>query len=214
MDITEIVLKRHTCKDYDETKKIPAQQVEALLTVLRNSPSSVNSQPWHFIAVTTDEGKMKIAPAFTEANQPKIKHAGLTVIFCRRNVIDSAYTAHLLDQEEKDGRFTIPGACDAQEKGRGHFVALNSHSEVQQQRWMEKQVYISLGFFLLSAAAMGLDATPIEGVDMAGLDQILNLHGQGFSSVVAAVAGYRNSRDFNAALPKSRLAATEVITRM
>ena len=49
MDIARIALSRHACKAYDPTRKIPAEQIEQLVTLLRYAPSSVNSQPWHFI---------------------------------------------------------------------------------------------------------------------------------------------------------------------
>ena len=48
MDIAHIALTRHTCKDYDPARKIPAEDLEKIRTLLRYAPSSVNSQPWHF----------------------------------------------------------------------------------------------------------------------------------------------------------------------
>ncbi|KEQ01586.1 Nitroreductase, partial [Snodgrassella alvi SCGC AB-598-J21] len=48
MNITDISRQRYTTKHYDKTKKIPEEQLAQLFEVIRNSPSSVNSQPWHF----------------------------------------------------------------------------------------------------------------------------------------------------------------------
>jgi nitroreductase/dihydropteridine reductase len=80
------------------------------------------------------------------------------------------------------------------------------------QQWMEKLVYIALGTLLLGAAALEIDATPIEGYDHVTLDEALGLRERGLKSVVMAALGYRSADDFNAALPKSRLPAEEIFT--
>ena len=74
--------------------------------------------------------------------------------------------------------------------------------------------YLALGTLLLGAAAKGIDATPMEGIDRQALDEELGLAAQGLSSVVAVALGYRSDSDFNAALPKSRLPAERVLTRL
>jgi nitroreductase / dihydropteridine reductase len=65
---------------------------------------------------------------------------------------------------------------------------------------------------LFGAAALDIDATPIEGFDRAVMDEALGLRERGLSAVVLAALGYRSAEDFNAALPKSRLPAEEVFT--
>lgn len=50
MNFLELAQTRHTTKAYDQTKKIPHEQLEQLLLeVLRLSPSSINIQPWRFL---------------------------------------------------------------------------------------------------------------------------------------------------------------------
>ena len=82
------------------------------------------------------------------------------------------------------------------------------------QQWMEKQVYLALGALLVSAAALEIDATPIEGFDRGILDEALGLQKQGLRSVVLAALGYRSEDDFNASLPKSRLPVDEILTHL
>ena len=79
---------------------------------------------------------------------------------------------------------------------------------------MARQAYISLGFLLMGAATLGLDATPIEGFFPEKLDAALGLTEQGLKSVVVASIGHRSAQDFNATLPKSRLPADQLITRL
>ncbi|MBN0903956.1 nitroreductase family protein, partial [Pseudomonas aeruginosa] len=56
MDIVSVALKRYSTKAFDATKKLTAGEAEQLKTLLQYSPSSTNSQPWHFIVASTDEG--------------------------------------------------------------------------------------------------------------------------------------------------------------
>ncbi len=65
---------------------------------------------------------------------------------------------------------------------------------------------------LLGAAALGIDATPMEGFDANSLDQELGLREQGYMALVVVGLGYRGESDFNAALPKSRLTREQVFT--
>jgi nitroreductase/dihydropteridine reductase len=80
------------------------------------------------------------------------------------------------------------------------------------QHWMEKQVYLALGTLLLGAAELEVDAVPMEGFNAKVLDEELGLREKGFTSVVLVSLGYSGADDFNAKLPKSRLAAETVFT--
>lgn len=214
MDITRIATTRYTTKAFDPHKRIGSALVEQLQTLLRYAPSSTNSQPWHFVIAGSDEAKAKIARATTgpySGNESKVLNASHVVVLCARTALDDAHLAHVLEQEEKDGRFRTAEAREMQQRGRGYYV--NMHRELNDtQQWMEKQVYIALGTLLLGAAAMEIDATPIEGFDRTALDDALGLHERGLTSIVLAALGYHSDDDFNAALPKSRLPAEELFT--
>jgi len=217
MNLSRIALSRHTCKAYDPDRKIPSGQIDQLKTLLRFAPSSVNSQPWHFIIAAGKEGKERIARAASEGayanNGAKILNASHVVVLCARTSLDDAYIAELLAQEAADGRLPTTEAREAQNRGRNYYA--NLHREAGDTRcWMEKQVYLALGTLLFGAAALDIDATPIEGFDPLKLDEVLGLPAQGLKSVVLAALGYRGKDDFNASLPKSRLPADRVISEL
>lgn len=216
MDIAGISLSRHTCKAYDPSRKILPGQIEQLRTLLHNAPSSVNSQPWHFIMAASDEGKARIAKATQHpiyaANGPKILNASHVVVFCARTTMDEAHINAVTEQEDHDGRLPSPEAKAAQFKGRSFYVNLHRYDLKDTQHWMEKQVYLALGTLLLGAATLGIDATPIEGFDPRILNDELGLRDKGLTSVVLAVLGYHSGEDFNATLPKSRLPVGAVIS--
>ena len=219
MDIARIARTRHTCKAYDPSRKIPADQIEQLKTLLRFAPSSVNSQPWHFFIAETDAGKARIANSTPEgspyaANLPKVKNASHVVALCARTNVDDAHIAALLAQEEADGRFPTPEGKEMQNKGRNFYVGLHRANPADMQAWTQKQVYLALGTLLFGAGTLDIDATPIEGFDPKLLDEELGLAEKGLKSVVLVALGYRSEQDFNAKLPKSRLPAESVITEL
>lgn len=214
MNIAELVRSRHTCKAYDPQRPLSEEQLAQLQEILRYSPSSVNSQPWHFFLITSVEGKAKLVPTLTEHNMEKVRSAPLTVVIATRTELDDEHLTALLEQEAADGRFASDEAKKGQDGGRRYYVGLNSTSVQKQQEWMARQAYIALGFLLMGAATLELDATPIEGFFPEKLDAALGLTERGLKSVVVASIGYGSEQDFNAALPKSRLPAEQLITRL
>jgi nitroreductase/dihydropteridine reductase len=215
MDIARIATSRYATKAYNPHRRIDAALMAQLQTLLRYAPSSVNSQPWHYVIAESAAARAKIATATTgpySGNEPKILHASHVVVLCARCELTDAHLARVLAQEERDGRFPSPEARAAQQKGRGFYVNLHRNELHDTPQWMEKQVYLALGTLLLGAATLEIDATPIEGFDRAVLDEALGLQEQGLSSVVLAALGYHSSDDFNATLPKSRLPAEELFT--
>ncbi len=82
--------------------------------------------------------------------------------------------------------------------------------------WMEKQVYLNIGSFLLGAATLGIDATPMEGIDVKALGEEFGLREKGYTALVAVSIGYRAESDFNTTdkTPKSRLPESEIFTEI
>ena len=214
MTILEASQKRFTAKKYDGTKKIPEEQIKQLCAILRNSPSSVNSQPWHFFVISSPEAKQKILPAILPFNHDRITDASHVVVFCAKNELSDSYLQSILAQEDKDGRFSSEEIKKTTDDGRRYFVNLNSTTPAEQMTWKSKQVYIALGNLLLTASSLGIDSTPIEGIEPQKMDEILGLNNKGLSSLVVASLGYHQEDDYNSKLPKSRLSEQEIFTFM
>ncbi len=213
--LIDVVNKRYSAKTFDPEKKISDAHVEQLMALLRFSPSSVNSQPWHFIIAGTDEGKKRITrgtQGFYTFNEAKVLNASHVVLFCAKTDIDEEYTLKLLEQEDLDGRFTEPGFKDDNHMGRSIFVNMHRFDLKDAQHWMEKQVYLNMGTLLLGAGALGIDAVPIEGLDPKALDEEFSLREKGYTALAIVALGYHSEEDFNASLPKSRLPEEEIFT--
>jgi len=215
IDLVSIAQARYTAKAYDPARKIPAPLIAQLRTLLRLTPSSVNSQPWHFVVASTDAGRKRIAQATHGPyayNAPKVLNASHVFVLCTRHTLTDAHLEAIIQQEARDGRY--PGPQDQQARRESLLGYANAHRYTHRdaQTWMEKQTYIALGTLLLGAAALDLDATPIEGFDNAVLDRELALPEQGFTGTVIVPVGYHGANDFNAALPKSRFPEPELFT--
>lgn len=215
--ITDFAQQRHTTKAY-VPRRISGADMVQVRELLRFAPSSTNLQPWHFVIAGTDEGKARVAKAAEEKfpfNVGAIKNASHVVVFAGRIDADEAYLQKVLAQEEADGRFA--GNPDefkpAMHKGRSMFVDIHQNQIGDGQPWMAHQVYLNLGQFLLGLATLGIDATPMEGVDTDVLDAEFGLRDKGYASLFVVPIGYSDpDADYNAALPKSRLIEAEIIT--
>ena len=217
MDIVSIALQRYSTKAFDASKKLTALEAEKIKTLLRYSPSSTNSQPWHFIVASTEEGKARVAKSAAGGyvfNERKMLDASHVVVFCAKTAMDDAWLEKVVDQEDADGRFATPEAKAANHKGRTFFADLHRKDRQDDAQWMAKQVYLNVGNFLLGVGAMGLDAVPIEGFDADVLDAEFGLKEKGFTSLVVVPVGHHSVEDFNKALPKSRLPEETVVTEI
>ncbi|CAG8999489.1 MAG: Oxygen-insensitive NAD(P)H nitroreductase [Candidatus Celerinatantimonas neptuna] len=213
MNPTQLARARYTAKAFDPSRKIPLEQFDDLIESLRLMPSSVNSQPWHFIIASDESGKQRIAKSASGVsayNAAKIINASHVVVFCTKTTIDETHLELLLGQEQFDGRFNSDDAKDAASKVRQGYVNLHKKDLNDLQQWMEKQTYLALGGFLVNTALLQIDATPMEGVDFSILDKEFELASRNLRSTVVVALGYHSCDDFNASLPKSRLTGEQI----
>jgi len=217
MDTLATAKTRYATKAYDAEKKIPKEQFEKLLEILRFSPSSVNIQPWHFLIAETDESKQRIASGLTGNyvyNAAKVLHSSHTLIFCTRTDISAEYLEQLLQQDDLSGRFKDETAKQGQRATREGYVEFYRNELKNLSAWMENQTYLALGQLLFAAGLEGIDATPMEGFDRDTINQKFGLTEKGLKASVIVALGYRSENDFNAKLPKSRLPDDVIFTRL
>ena len=218
MNITEILNWRYSTKEFDSSKKISNEDLQKVKDLLQMSPSSTNIQPWHFIIASTEEGKKRVAKGtqgFFSFNEPKVMNASQVIVFCSRTGADENYMQHLLEVEDKDGRYPNEEIKQMVYGARNIFANMHRYDFKDLQHWLEKQVYLNIGNFLLGVAALGIDALPMEGIDLKALDEEFKLREKGFTAVAAISIGYRNEEaDFNSPskTPKSRLPQEEIFT--
>ncbi len=67
---------------------------------------------------------------------------------------------------------------------------------------------------MATAAILGIDTCPMEGMNPARYDEILGLTGSGHTTVVACAAGYRAADDKAAVAPKARFDSSRIISHI
>lgn len=179
---------RYTTKKYDSNYKIDDKTIEELKEIVRLSPSSINSQPWKFTFVSDKTLKNKLAEA-SQHNLQKIKDASHIVVFSVLNDV-AEFEKHVE---------TLNAGNQAY-----YQSIIKPKSEAEIKAWLKNQVYISLGFFLSASASLGVDSTPMEGIEP---DKYKGILGYGnYSPVLAVALGKRDEEDANQPIhnPKSR----------
>ena len=215
MDLLNISKTRYTTKAYDPSKKIPQQQFDRLIQILRLAPSSINIQPWHFFIIENDQAKQRISKSLVGKyayNAPKILDSSHSILFCTKADITENHLTNLLNQDYQSGRFKDQTAKQAQQDARTGYVDFYRNEKGDIQRWAENQTFIALGQTLLAAGIEGIDATPIGGFNEEIISEELGLVEKGLIPSVLLALGYRSEQDFNAKLPKSRLNKDDIFT--
>ena len=216
-NLTEVMEWRYSVKDYNPSKKLSAEDFQSLKEVLRLSPSATNIQPWHYVIADNDASKDRIAKStdgYHEANSAKIREASHVIVFCSHIHADEPHLAAVLEKEAADGRFTEPKHKKQMDDKRRKSVSNHRYALKDESHWLAEQVYISMGALLLGAATLGIDATPMEGVDFEVLDAELDLNSKGLTALGVVSLGYRSGDGYNADLPKSRLSEDAVFTKL
>ncbi|WP_299213017.1 NAD(P)H-dependent oxidoreductase [uncultured Dokdonia sp.] len=196
MSFLKSMQHRYTTKKYDASKKIEKQKIEELQQILRLTPSSINSQPWKFTFVSNPDTIQKLSEV-SWINTNKLLDSDTTVVFSRINSLSL-----FEEQIEKE----LPeGAVNYYKE----YIKPKPEAEIK--AWFDKQVYLALGILLSACAEMGIDATPMEGIEPDNYDKILDQ--TDYATIVAVCIGHRNPDDSNqpSKNPKSRRALQDVI---
>lgn len=209
----ELSQQRYTTKHYDPTKKVSDEQIKTLMEILRNAPSSLNVQPWHFIVIDNHKSQDKILPAIAEMNHSRVTDSSHTIVFCIKSPLTEDFLLRVNEKESQDGRYKDEAM--KQERLDSLMNAVfngKAKSAEGLDAWEKHQLYIALGQLLYATEQMGIDSTAIGGFNPSKLDQILGLTAKGLKSEVLVTIGFRAENDSNAKRPKSRLNQDELFT--
>ena len=197
---------RYAVKKFDPAGRIPAETWRVLEESLRLSPSSYGLQLWKFFVVTDTATREKLVEH--SWGQRQVADADKLVVFAVKKEIGPADVQKLIDRTAAVR--SIPAAALDGYKGMMlNTVTKTPPAEVA--AWARNQVYIAHGFFLATAAVLGVDACPMEGFVADRYDEVLGLPAQGYQAVVLATAGKRAVDDKNAAMAKVRYDAADVV---
>ncbi len=207
---------RYTTKKYDPSKKIPQKELDILFEAMRLSASSINSQPWKFVVLESDEAKQRMSNTFVnmhQFNQPHVVESSQVILFAYNPHYTRDDYAKVVDKGIEDKRTPV----EKRESAFGGFIFAeqNTAENGDTSCWTKAQTYIALGNTLHTLARLKIDSTPLEGIDVELVNKEFAKELEGYQCDVALAIGYHNKEeDRNASLPKSRLALETVLTRI
>ncbi len=194
---------RHACKVFDDTKKIPEEQLNYILEVARKSPSSFGMEPWKFLVIQNQEMKEKIKPVcwdqlqITTCSDLVIILARIEDVKVESGIPLKRFTRRPMPKEKVD--FYIQLYAE-------HLKDTLSTDE-NIYSWTSKQCYIAIGNMMTAAAAIGIDSCPIEGFEKEKLEKILQLDTTKYQVAMLLPFGYR----INEQSSQLRLTFNEVV---
>ncbi len=210
--IVKDLLWRRTCKKYDPTKRISPETLQVILDSLRLSASSINSQPWKFIVLDSDDAKERMNQTFQGKypfNQAHIFDSSQIILLAHNprytrddygKVVDQYITDQRIKPEDREMAF-----------GAFRFAELNTDDSGYNGAWTKAQLYLALGNLLHVLARLKIASTPMEGIDVEQVNREFEKELSGYQCDLALAIGYSHEEDVNQKLPKSRLPQQDVI---
>lgn len=199
---------RYAVKKFDAQQSIPSDVWAALEQSLVLAPSSFGLQPWKFFVVESAVLREQLLAASWKQRQ--VVDASHYVVFARPTTMTASDVDRFIDRTAE-----VRGMSRATFDGyRNVIVQFIEQPGFDAPGWMARQVYLALGQFMTTAAAMGIDTCPMEGIDPRQYDAILGLEAKGFVTLCACAVGYRSADDKFAAAAKVRYPAATVIEHL
>lgn len=208
-DLLDQLRWRYATKKFDASKTIPDDTWSALASSLVLTPSSFGLQPWHFFVVRNPEIKESLLPhSWGQTQVTECSH--FVVLAAKTSMTEAEIDSFLARTVEIRG-----GKIDQLNPYRDIMVGFTKNmDDATRLNWAKLQTYIALGQLMTSAAVLGIDACPMEGIVPAEYDKILGLTEKGYTTSVACALGYRSADDKYATAPKVRFDESEVLTSL
>ena len=203
---------RKSCRQYDPSRKISAEDFNYILELARLSPSSVGSEPSRFLVVQNPELRQKLKPFAWGMAATLDTASHIVVILAKKNArYDSPF---MLEGIRRRG-ITDPEVI-SKTLARYQDFQENCMHILNDERalfdWCSKQTYIALANMMTGAALIGIDSCPIEGFNYDDMNRVLAETGAfdpaEWGVSVAVTFGYR-AQDI---APKARKPMEDVVT--
>ena len=197
MNYLEQLQWRYATKQFDATAKIPANLWDSIEDSLVLTPSSFGLQPWRFFVITDPQIKEALLPH--SWGQRQVVDCSHLVVLCARDGMNGSDIEKFLDASVATRGGSREDLGPYQQLMEGF---ISNMTEDQKNAWATNQVYIALGQLMATAAALEVDACPMEGINPQEYDKTLNV--DGYKTVVACAMGYRDNADKYATQAKVR----------
>ncbi|WP_413290296.1 NAD(P)H-dependent oxidoreductase [Bdellovibrio sp. HCB337] len=190
-EIKQALEWRYATKRFDATKKISEADWKILEDSLKLAPSSYGVQPWKFLVVQNPALREKLREV--SWNQTQVTDSSHYVVLLYKEQMDEPHVQKYVDRIAE-----VRGVSQESLDGYKQVMLQNlvlTPNPKKIENWAQRQSYIAMGFLLETAALLKIDACPMEGLDPAAYDKILELEGSGWKTVATVALGYRHQED-------------------
>ncbi|MGC6465952.1 MAG: NAD(P)H-dependent oxidoreductase [Akkermansiaceae bacterium] len=199
---------RYATKSFDSSRRIPEETIEAIEESLVLTPSSFGLQPWHFVVITDDSLREELLP--NSWNQRQVVECSHFVVLAAKTSITEEDIDTFLKRQVEIRGGDLESLAGYRDMMVGFTAQMDEPALIQ---WAKLQTYIALGQLMTSAAVLGIDTCPMEGINPAEYDRILDLPSKGLTTSVACALGYRSADDKYASAQKVRFAKDQLLSK-
>ena len=189
-------------------KKISQEKVDRIIEAARLAPTSSGLQPFEIFVIKNQAIKEAIKPVAW--NQSVITDCSHLLVFAAWDTYTEERINKMFDLTNEVRGFKNEGWENYRQ------MLLSSYPQKDAEEnfiHATKQAYIAFGSAITAAAFEGVDSTPLEGFDPAGIDKILGLREKGLRSAVMLPLGYRaTENDWLVNLVKVRKSTEDLVT--
>jgi nitroreductase len=179
---------------------VPEEDLQTMLTLAAQAPSSFNLQPWRFVVVRERQQRDRLSRAVR--HHDSVAGAPVVVVAYgrreeRMQCADEIFGAASRDREDdENARLRLQVAASDFVRDQPAVV------------WLTRQVMVAFTYLMIAAEALGWNTAPMEDFDSAAVGAVLGLPAD--AEVVALLAiGRRHSEP---ALPPRRLPLEKLIS--
>jgi nitroreductase len=190
-NITSKLNWRYGVKRYDALKKVSPNDIKKLKDAIRLAPSSFGLQPFKVLFI--EDADLRNNLSIASYHQPQVTEASCIVVFAIEKNVNEGFVNAYFNNICKTRGIGLEGNL---QKHRDSVIAsVNRKSAEEKLAWATHQAYLALGFLLLAAADLKIDANAMEGFIPSQYDEILGLADKGLHAVVIAGVGHRHAED-------------------
>jgi nitroreductase len=209
MELIEALKSRYATKKFNPSKIIPEPLVDHLIEATRLTPTSYGLQLMKLVVVEDQQLRESLVAA--SFGQHQVKDSSHLFVLCREKEVSDRHIEHYIQTIAQTRNLEL-NKLDRFKNALEKSILVRD--EIENNHWMERQVYIALGNLLTSCAILGVDACPMEGFVPAEYDKILGLNQRGLKSVLVVPVGYRADDDLNATNKKVRRSTTDFLVKI
>lgn len=199
----EVVLKRHTAREFDPEITISKGELLQMITYAAKAPSALNMQPTRFVVAQSNAAKEKIA-AVAVTNAPEVLSASAVVLIGGETDL-GPFEEDLFKRAEAAGLLTDQ-AIEHQKPMIENLVATFKENQQALREFIIQNSSLAAMSFMLAARAYGYETGAMTDFDHEKIIPALDLDPNHFlPTLLIAVGKPKSAPDSLYRIPASKI---------